>query len=189
MKKAAIFLFLTILITGMIFAQPIRDQQVEPDPQPLNERRHDTNPRSDRNNLMSMDVNERRHDINSRFDRNNLVSMDGTLKLERGIVAIESNDSIYFVPLLNRYIGFINELNEGSRISIEGMLYRNIVRPVKITLGDRSYDFPLQRMSQANENHNNNRRWEDNSGRNNHRHGRNHPQNHRNKRCNCCTRR
>ena len=73
---------------------------------------------------------------------NDFVTIDGTLKLERGFVAVESGDSVYYVPMLNRYIGFINDLREGARVSIEGREFRNVIQPTKLTIGGRSYDFP-----------------------------------------------
>jgi hypothetical protein len=68
-------------------------------------------------------------------------SIDGTLKLEKGFVAVHSGESVYYVPMLTRYIGFINGLKEDAKVSIEGFLFRNIVHPVKVTVADKSYDF------------------------------------------------
>ena len=70
-------------------------------------------------------------------------TIEGVLKLERGIVAVQSGDSVYYVPLLNRYIGFINDLKEGTNVSVEGYVFRNIVHPRKLTLNDKSYDFNI----------------------------------------------
>ena len=72
----------------------------------------------------------------------NPITIEGTLKLERGVVAVESGDTVYLVPLLTRYISFINELREGEMISVEGYGFRNIVHPTKITIEGKSYDFP-----------------------------------------------
>ena len=75
----------------------------------------------------------------------NLVTVDGTLKLERGFVAVESGDSVYFVPMLNRYIGFINGLSEGTRVSVEGRNFRNVIQLTKLTINGRDYDFAAGR--------------------------------------------
>jgi len=80
-------------------------------------------------------------DRSARPSESNIVTIEGTLKLERGFVAVESGDNVYYVPMLTRYIGFINALKEGERISVEGYGFRNIIHPTKITLDDRSYDF------------------------------------------------
>jgi len=71
----------------------------------------------------------------------NTVAVDGTLKLERGLVAVTSGDSVYYVPLLNRYINFIDGLKEGAKVSVEGNLFRNIIMPAKVTIEGKSYDF------------------------------------------------
>ena len=78
----------------------------------------------------------------TRQGENNSVTVDGILKLERGFVAVESGDTVYYVPMLNRYIGFIDALKEGTAVSVEGNGFRNIIQPTKITIGDQSYDFP-----------------------------------------------
>lgn len=70
-----------------------------------------------------------------------LQTIEGTLKLDKGHVAVQSGDSTYLIPTLTRYIGFINELREDVKVSIEGFLLRNIIYPVKVTIGGKSYDF------------------------------------------------
>lgn len=83
------------------------------------------------------------NDRPNRIDRqrDNTVTVDGTLQLERGMVAVASGDSVYFVPMLTRYIGFIDGLKEGARVSVEGYESRNSIRPVKVTIGGKSYNF------------------------------------------------
>ena len=70
----------------------------------------------------------------------NSVTLEGTLKLERGFIALQSGDSVYFVPSLNHYTGFISELKEGANVSIEGYVFRNILHPAKVTVAGKSYD-------------------------------------------------
>ena len=70
----------------------------------------------------------------------NSVTLEGTLKLERGFIALQSGDSVYFVPSLNRYTGFISELKEGANVSVEGYVFRNVLYPVKVTVAGKSYD-------------------------------------------------
>jgi hypothetical protein len=69
------------------------------------------------------------------------VTVNGTLKLERGLIAVASGESVYLLPILNRYIGFINGLKEGENVSIEGYLFRNVLHPTKVTVAGQSYDF------------------------------------------------
>jgi hypothetical protein len=78
---------------------------------------------------------------NSRVREDNSVTVEGVLKLEKGFVAVENADKVYVVPMLNRYIGFINGLREGAKVSVEGYEFRNMIRPVKVTIEGKSYDF------------------------------------------------
>jgi len=71
----------------------------------------------------------------------NTVTVDGVLKLEKGLVAVESGDNVYIVPMLTRYIGFINELKEGIRVSVEGYSFRNFIHPTKLTIEDKTHEF------------------------------------------------
>ena len=73
--------------------------------------------------------------------RENSVSVEGNLKLEKGFVALESGDSVYLIPLLNRYIGFINGLKEGARVSVEGNTFRNVIMPKKVVIDNKTYEF------------------------------------------------
>jgi hypothetical protein len=70
---------------------------------------------------------------------NNPINVEGTLKLERGIIAIQSGDTVYYAPSLNRYAGFIG-LREGNTVSVEGYANRNTILPTKITVEGKSYD-------------------------------------------------
>jgi len=70
----------------------------------------------------------------------NSVTVEGTLKLERGFIALQSGDSVYFVPSLIRYTGFISELKEGASVSVEGYAFKNMLYPKKITVAGKSYD-------------------------------------------------
>jgi len=91
-------------------------------------------------------------DRNRERGNSRIVTVEGTLKLERGIVAIESGRTTYFVPLLTRYIGFINDLKEGTKVSVEGYSYRNVIHPVKLTIEGKPYDFPAIGRNHAFEN-------------------------------------
>jgi hypothetical protein len=90
----------------------------------------------------------------------NSTTIEGTLKLEKGFVALDSGDSVYYVPMLNRYIGFIDELKEGTNVSVEGYLFRNTIHPTKLTIAGKSYDLGMGMGNFAfgqNENFNNRR--------------------------------
>jgi len=68
------------------------------------------------------------------------VTIDGILKLEKGMVAVDSGESVFVIPVLNRYINFINDLKEGAKISVEGNAIRNLIMPKKVTIEGKSYD-------------------------------------------------
>jgi hypothetical protein len=80
----------------------------------------------------------------SRTDRGRnsvLVTVEGILKLQRGFIAVESGEASYLVPELTRYIGFIEGLKEGAKVSVEGYAFGNTIHPAKVTIAGKSYDF------------------------------------------------
>jgi len=107
-KKLAVFLFISVLFAGTVFAQ---------------------------NKDNRLGRNNRKQEVTN-------VTIEGILKLEKGIVAVSSGNSVYFVPVLNRYIGFIDGLKEGTKVSVEGSQIKDVIRPVKVTINGKSYDFP-----------------------------------------------
>jgi len=119
MKKSVIFLIIAVLITGAVSAQAIQEQGANPPPR------------------------------SSRTREVNPVTVEGTLKLEKGSVAVENAGKVYVVPMLNRYIGFINGLREGAKVSVEGYEFRNVIRPTKVTIEGKSYDFMSRNNSQV----------------------------------------
>ncbi|MDR1836090.1 MAG: hypothetical protein LBQ89_00350 [Treponema sp.] len=72
--------------------------------------------------------------------RNNSVTIDGIVKLERRTIALKSGDSVYYIPTLARYTDVIG-LNEGANISVDGYVFRNIIYPTRVAIGDKSYIF------------------------------------------------
>ena len=71
-----------------------------------------------------------------------LITVEGTLQLQNGMIAVLAGETVYYVPRLQRYIGFIEGLKEGNSVSIEGYAYRNFLGPTKVTINGKSYDFP-----------------------------------------------
>jgi len=126
MKRLVIFLIIAVLIVSGVSAQAIKDQS-SPSPQ---EKKELPAPR------------------NSRVREANPVTMEGVLKLEKGFVAIENTGNVYVIPMLNRYIGFITGLREGARVSVEGYEFNKTIRPTKVTIEGKSYDF-MSRDRQA----------------------------------------
>ena len=92
--------------------------------------------------IFAQEANERqRLNPRSRISSPAAQTVEGTLKLERGTVAVQSGETTYLVPVLTRYIGFINDLREGEKIVIEGFVINDIIHPVKAAIGGKSYDF------------------------------------------------
>jgi len=69
------------------------------------------------------------------------ITVTGTLQLQSGQIALASGGTVYFVPTLVRYIGFIDGLKEGASASIDGYASGNYIEPLKVTINGKSYDF------------------------------------------------
>ena len=68
------------------------------------------------------------------------ITIEGTLQLQNGQIAVSTGSAVYFVPELGRYVGFIDGLREGSRVSVAGYAFGNYLQPVQMTLNGKSYD-------------------------------------------------
>ena len=71
------------------------------------------------------------------------ITVTGTLQLQNGTIAVVNGNNVYYVPALERYIGFIEGLREGTQVSLEGYIAgnSNYVQPARITINGKSYDF------------------------------------------------
>jgi hypothetical protein len=69
------------------------------------------------------------------------VTVEGTLQLQNGQIAVLTGSTFYFVPVLNRYVGFIEGLKEGARISVSGYASGNVLQVSQVTINGKSYDF------------------------------------------------
>ena len=128
MKRLTIFLLVAAMFIGSIYAQPMSERTEPEQPEQQEQQRTQQKQRAQNGEVRQRESNP--------------VTVEGTLKLERGFVAVDSGDTVYYVPMLNRYIGFINDLKEGAAVSVEGHGFRNIIQPTKVTIGETSYDFP-----------------------------------------------
>jgi hypothetical protein len=137
MKKLTIFMFIVTLLVGTVSAQAIRDQRQQPPAQPTDRPERATRPD--------------RPEPGQRPSRNSeaQTTVEGTLKLQNGFIVIERGDTVYLVPMLNRYIGFIGGLREGNNVSVEGRVSRNVIHPAKVTIDGKDYSFfgPGQQLS------------------------------------------
>ena len=70
------------------------------------------------------------------------VSVQGTLGLQNGVIAVISGSTVYYVPYLSRYVGFIDSLKEGAQVTVEGyQMGAGRIMPVKLTVSGKDYDF------------------------------------------------
>ncbi|MCL2180499.1 MAG: hypothetical protein FWB83_05165 [Treponema sp.] len=128
MKRLLVFTLIAVLVTGVVSAQAVRDQR---------DGRQENTQRTEPQRINNQRENAR-------------VTIEGSLKLDRGFVAVESGDTVYIVPMLNQYIGFINGMREGESISVEGFRIRNIIQPLNVTLDGRTYVFTPPRPQNSN---------------------------------------
>ena len=76
------------------------------------------------------------------------VTVDGALALKNGLISVESGGVTYHVPMLGRYTGFLDGLKENAKVKLEGYSVKRpdepsaFLRPVKMTLDGKEYDFP-----------------------------------------------
>jgi hypothetical protein len=74
------------------------------------------------------------------------VTVTGNLSLVNGLIALESDQTTYYVAGLERLIGFIDGLKEGAAVTLEGFAaavpgapeYRYL-RAAKLTLNGKEY--------------------------------------------------
>ena len=69
------------------------------------------------------------------------VTVEGTLQLQNGQIAVSTGNAVYFVPMLGRYVGFIDGIKEGNKVTVEGYASGNYLFPSKVTVDGKSYDF------------------------------------------------
>jgi hypothetical protein len=75
------------------------------------------------------------------------VSITGNLTIDKGSIAIKQGDTVYIVPGLQRFVGFIDSLKEGAQASVEGFAVPSrwdpqtkYVRVTRLNIGGQDYD-------------------------------------------------
>ena len=97
------------------------------------------------------------------------ITVSGNLTIVNGMAAIKSNNTVYLIPRLIQYAGFIEGLKDGARVSIEGIpvpaksdTKAVVLMLQKLTIGSKEYDMelpfgdnfmPRQGMMMQKENH------------------------------------
>jgi hypothetical protein len=68
-------------------------------------------------------------------------SVQGTLGLQNGVIVLSNGNTVYYVPHLSRYVGFIDGLKEGAQVRLDGYSMGNgYFVPSRITVGGKDYD-------------------------------------------------
>ena len=75
------------------------------------------------------------------------VSVTGSLTIERGSIALRQGDTVYLLPGLQRFVGFIDSLKEGAQVSVDGFAAPNpwdpqtkYLRVTRLNIGGRDYN-------------------------------------------------
>ncbi|MCL2006931.1 MAG: hypothetical protein FWG77_02480 [Treponema sp.] len=74
------------------------------------------------------------------FGPTETTRVEGTLQLQQGQIAISTGTTSFFIPMLNRYIGFVDGLREGARVTVTGYTYGNVIHLTHFSVGGREYD-------------------------------------------------
>jgi hypothetical protein len=79
-----------------------------------------------------------------------MITVNGTLELNDGMILLKSGNATYLTRGLERLVGFIDGLKEGSQVTIEGYTsgpldgetanFDRKLRPVKLTHNGKTYE-------------------------------------------------
>ena len=79
-----------------------------------------------------------------------MITVNGTLELNDGMILLKSGSATYLTRGLERLVGFIDGLKEGSQVTIEGYTsgpldgettnFDRKLRPVKLTHNGKNYE-------------------------------------------------
>jgi hypothetical protein len=81
-----------------------------------------------------------------------LVSLSGKLEVIDGMIGIKDGGTSYIVPRLRALVGFVNELQEGASVRLEGYAFPipsrvsslpgySMLAVTKLTIAGKDYDF------------------------------------------------
>jgi hypothetical protein len=75
------------------------------------------------------------------------VTVTGNLTIAQGMLAVKSNDITYLASGLQRFVGFIDSLKDGARVTLEGYTIANpndaktkFLRTSKLTINGKDYE-------------------------------------------------
>jgi len=85
------------------------------------------------------------------------VTVTGELTLVRGNFAVKDGDTTYFILGLNRYVGFIDTLKDGAKVTLEGNAITSpqnannkVLTVSKLTVGGKDYDLARPALNPQN---------------------------------------
>jgi hypothetical protein len=83
----------------------------------------------------------------SQGEKAEITAISGILGLSNGRIALQEEDTTYYVLGLDRLIGFIDGLKEGARVALEGYAFTPwedtdavLFQVAKLTLNGKEYD-------------------------------------------------
>jgi hypothetical protein len=75
------------------------------------------------------------------------VTVTGNLTIAQGMLAVKSSDITYLASGLQRFVGFIDSLKDGARVTLEGYALANpndtktkFLRTTKLTINGKDYE-------------------------------------------------
>jgi hypothetical protein len=77
------------------------------------------------------------------------TTVSGVLGIAKGQIVLQAGEALYFVPGLERYVGFIDTLKDGAQASVEGYLRPfpegkeaagGFIRVSKLSIAGKDYD-------------------------------------------------
>ncbi|GMO60553.1 MAG: hypothetical protein Ta2A_06660 [Treponemataceae bacterium] len=76
------------------------------------------------------------------------VSVTGTLKVSHGEISLLTGNIVYYVPVLEIFVSFIDGLTDGSEVTLEGYHRQNLYfEPTLLTHGGKTYEFPNLKLA------------------------------------------
>ena len=71
-------------------------------------------------------------------------TLQGTLSLKDGMLALKADTTTYYLPGLQRLVGFIDGLKDGAKVTVKGYVnstdHGDIVHPYELDLGGKTYE-------------------------------------------------
>jgi hypothetical protein len=71
-------------------------------------------------------------------------TLQGTLTLKDGMLALRGDAAIYYMPGIRRFVGFIDGLKDGARVTVKGYVintdHGDILHPYELNLSGKTYE-------------------------------------------------